>query len=216
MKKANSMVVAVMVGLAFMVLSFIPVSAEPGHGKNKNSDWVNLPQTGQTYSEQPGDDGDLQMGVEWPVPRLTDNGDGTVTDNLTRLVWLRNADCFGIATWIEALSHSNTLQTGLCGLSDYSHQGDWRLPNRNEMLSLIDINYLTGVDKALPAGHPFINVREDYYWTSSTASYNFAASAWHVSVNDGRVIPDGKTNNMINFAWPVRSEREHHVEKSRK
>jgi hypothetical protein len=213
MKKANLMVVAVMVCFAFIALSFIPVSAEPQHNKNKPVQTINLPRTGQTYSEKPGDDGDLQMGVEWPVPRFTDNGNGTVTDNLTRLVWLRNADCFGIATWIEALSHSNTLQAGLCGLSDNSLQGDWRLPNRNEMLSLIDINY---PGDAFPVGHPFFNVRQDYYWTSSTATYNYAASAWRVSGNDGSVIPDSKNNNMINFAWPVRSEDCDHVKKSRK
>jgi len=221
MKKTNLMVVAVMIGLAFIALSFIPASAEPQHNKNKPEQTINLPQTGSKYSERPGDDGDLQMGVEWPVPRFTDNGDGTVTDNLTELVWLKNADCFGIVTWYQALINGNTLQAGFCDLSDNSHQGDWRLPNRNEMLSLIDINY-PGIDRALPEGHPFINVREDYYWTSSTASYNFGASAWHVSGKDGRVLPDGKNNNLINFAWPVRSEKndhgekDDHLEKSRK
>ena len=35
-----------------------------------------------------GEDGEHQAGVEWPTPRFTDNGDGTVTDNLTGLDWL--------------------------------------------------------------------------------------------------------------------------------
>lgn len=52
-----------------------------------------VPRTGQTTSYAPGDDGDLQKGVAWPVPRFTDNEDGTVTDNLTGLIWLTNADC---------------------------------------------------------------------------------------------------------------------------
>ena len=36
-----------------------------------------------------------QKGVAWPNPRFTDNGNGTVTDNLTGLIWLKNANCFG-------------------------------------------------------------------------------------------------------------------------
>ena len=47
-----------------------------------------VPATGQTDSVAAGDDGDLQKGVPWPDPRFTDNGDGTVTDHLTGLIWL--------------------------------------------------------------------------------------------------------------------------------
>jgi len=52
--------------------------------------------TGQTTSYATGDDGDLQRGIPWPNPRFTDNEDGTVTDNLTGLIWLKDANCFGI------------------------------------------------------------------------------------------------------------------------
>ena len=63
-----------------------------------------VPKTGQTISYEPGDDGYYQKGVAWPNPRFTDNGDGTVTDNLTGLIWLKNANCFGTRTWATALS----------------------------------------------------------------------------------------------------------------
>ncbi len=156
--------------------------------------------TGSTYYERPGDDGDLQMGVEWPVPRLTDNNDGTVTDNLTKLVWLKNADCFGSGDWYQALIWSNNLETGSCGLTDNSSKGEWRLPNRNELLSLVDINYRDhyvypwsgplpiafGEDDA----HPFINLQEVHYWTSSTSVVNFGANAWYVFMgSDGSSGP---------------------------
>ena len=49
--------------------------------------------TGQTISYATGDDGDLEMGMTWPVPRFTDNEDGMVTDNLTGLMWLKDANC---------------------------------------------------------------------------------------------------------------------------
>jgi hypothetical protein len=50
--------------------------------------------TGQTMSFAAGDDGDIKAGVPFPSPRFTDNGDGTVTDHLTGLIWLKNAYCF--------------------------------------------------------------------------------------------------------------------------
>ena len=139
MKKVNLLVVAVMVCFAFIAFSFIPVSAKPQNGKNKQEYPIKLPQTGQIWSEVPGDDGDLQKGVQFPVPRFTDNGDGTVTDNLTNLVWLKNARCIEAILWYGAIEFSNNLKNGDCGLSDGSVAGDWRLPNRNELLSLIDV-----------------------------------------------------------------------------
>ena len=45
-------------------------------------------------------------------PQSPDNSDGTVTDNLTRLIWLKNANCFGSKTWSEALSDCNSLASG--------------------------------------------------------------------------------------------------------
>ena len=81
-------------------------------------------QTGQTTSYATGDDGDHEKGVEWQNPRFTDNGDGTVTDNLTGLIWLKDANCFGTRTWNNALSDSNGLASGSCGLTDGSNAGD--------------------------------------------------------------------------------------------
>jgi len=73
-----------------------------------------VPQTGQTTSYAAGDDGATQRGVAWPSPRFTDNlvngvSNGTVTDNLTGLVWLKDANCFGVQNWTSALSKANSL-----------------------------------------------------------------------------------------------------------
>ncbi len=157
--------------------------------------------TGQTTSYATGDDGDLERGVAWPSPRFTDNGDGTVTDNLTGLIWLQNANCFGTRTWANALTDANTLNSGECGLSDGSAEGDWRLPNRKELRSLIDYSQY---DLALPSGHPFNNVQSTYYWSSSTyARSTYTYNAWVVDLRDGSVYAGNKTGCCD--VWPVRA-----------
>src|SRR5574341_736324 len=69
---------------------------------------IQLPRTGQTVCYEPslqdtlwaeipcagtGQDGDKLAGKPWPNPRFTDNTDGTVTDHLTGLNWLKNLNC---------------------------------------------------------------------------------------------------------------------------
>jgi hypothetical protein len=157
-----------------------------------------VPKTGQTTKYADGDDGDLQKGVAWPVPRFTDNGDGTVTDNLTGLIWLKNANCFSTQTWANALSAANTLNSGECSLTDGSNEGDWRLPNVRELYSLIDFSQH---NPALPSGHPFTGVQSAIYWSSATAA-DGTGSAWEVSLIRGNVISGAKTCSVS--VWPVR------------
>src|SRR6185369_10212978 len=65
---------------------------------------ASLPRTGQTASYASGDDYSTRTGVAWPGTRFTDNQNGTVTDNLTGLIWLKNAGCFTPADWSTALT----------------------------------------------------------------------------------------------------------------
>lgn len=157
-----------------------------------------VPKTGQTTSYATGDDGALQRGVAWPVPRFTDNGNGTVTDNLTGLIWLKNANCFGAQTWAAALTAANTLNSGECGLSDGSAEGAWRLPNVRELQSLIDYGR---VAPALPSGHPFTGVQWASYWTSTTY-VNITSNAWQLPLGGGSLGIDDKT--YAHYVWPVR------------
>ena len=134
-----------------------------------------VPKTGQTASYTPGDDGYFEKGIEWPNPRFTDNGDGTVTDNLTGLIWLRNANCFGPRDWNQAIIDCNVLGNGQCGLTDGSGPESWRLPNKFELESLFDLQYW---EPALSNsagtgqwthGDPFTNLITDAdYWSSTT------------------------------------------------
>jgi hypothetical protein len=178
-----------------------------------------VPKTGQTDCYGPcagsGQDGEYQLGVSpaqeptadsvtgaytvygWGGTRFTDNGDGTVSDNLTGLIWLKNADCWDVQTWANALSNANGLASGSCGLTDGSSAGSWRLPNINELHSLID---LTQTNPALPSGHPFINVQSDDYWSSTY--YSPAIYAWFVYLGAGGVHCDDTSLTL--YVWPVR------------
>lgn len=140
--------------------------------------------TGQTTSYATGDDGDLQKGIASSHPRFTDNADGTITDNLTGLIWLKDANCSDISpnTWLGALAAVSNLADGVCGLGDDSAVNDWRLPNRNELQSLLDLGQLS---PALPSGHPFTNFQASYYWSSTLSNSNIFA--WLVNFDNGFV-----------------------------
>ncbi len=113
--------------LAFSFLSvFVFVCAVDNgnsQGNNKRVKTVSLAQTGQVTSYAQGDDGDLQMGVPSPTPRFSDNGDGTVTDRLTKLTWTKDAGQYqpNDTYWYTALNACNSYSVGTLD--------DWRLPN---------------------------------------------------------------------------------------
>jgi hypothetical protein len=163
--------------------------------------------TGQTTSYAPGDDGDLQKGVAWPNPRFTDNEDGTVTDNLTGLIWLKDANCFGPRLWNDALSDCNELATGICGLTDGSNASDWRLPSLFELESLRDMKYFGPClsDRAgtgqWSQGDPFNNVASSHYWSSTTGA-TVSEGAWFVYMDYGYEDLAEKTTDF--YVWPVR------------
>jgi hypothetical protein len=154
---------------------------------------VSLPKTGQTASYRTGDDGDLQKGAAWPNPRFIVQTD-CVTDTLAGLIWARDANLPGSQkTWQEALSFANSRT--LCGYSD------WRLPNRKELMSLVDRSQS---GPALPSGHPFDNVLSDFYW-SSTTNGNDTETAWSVYMYGGNVQEYNKAAEA--YLWPVRGGR---------
>jgi hypothetical protein len=158
--------------------------------------------TGQTTSYATGDDGDLKKGVAWPNPRFTENGDGTVTDNLTGLIWLKNANCFGTSNWATALTDCNTLNSGECDLTDSSIEGDWRLPNRFELESLLD---MSNYNPALPSSHPFTGVQSSAYWFGTSYAF-YTDYAWLVYMDFGSVYYTSKTT--LSYVWPVRGDND--------
>ncbi|MEI6563265.1 MAG: DUF1566 domain-containing protein [bacterium] len=148
--------------------------------------------TGQTNSLTSGDDGDLRKGMTWPTPRFTVQANtNVVLDNLTSLMWARNANLPGGATnWSDAVSYCKTLA--------YGSYSDWRLPNVRELQSLIDFSQYSPV---LPPDHPFTDVQSDYYWSSTTYTHE-SSSAWHVLLSDGYTYYS--TKGTLFYVWPVR------------
>ncbi len=146
-----------------------------------------------------GIDGGIQAGVAWPNPRFTDNGNGTVTDNLTGLVWAKSP-LTNLRTWAGALNYAESLALG-------GHE-DWRLPNINELESLV--NAQEPDQAAWLNAQGFTNVQPNYYWSSTTLSYN-NSTAWYVHMLNGRA--SYSTNSPIKTdslctTWPVRAGRQ--------
>jgi len=140
-------------------------------------------------------------------PRFTDNADGTVTDNLTGLIWLKNADRFGRKNWSEALSHCNDLADDGVNLADGSHADDWRIPSLEELQSLIHSGFC---DPAVPntsgkgkwvEGDPFTNVKT-YYWSTTRCADDTNNCGWVVNMSIGSV-PYGHESYAYHV-WPVR------------
>ncbi|EFL51432.1 protein of unknown function DUF1566 [Solidesulfovibrio fructosivorans JJ]] len=154
-----------------------------------------LPRTGQTRCFDgagegitcagTGQDGELLRGTLWPTPRF-ETRDANVLDRLTGLLWARAADAAkGTVSWAEALD-----------IAAASGEG-WRLPNINELESLVDAG---SAFPALPAGHPFTHVGEAY-WSSTTSAFekNWA----HALYLHKGAVGVGFKSGWDFLVWPV-------------
>ena len=169
-----------------------------------NGDWIPCNGTGQ--------DGEIQAGVPWPDPRFTDNVDGTITDNLTGLMWPEDANLMatkdpgfdtdgtsgdGMVRWQRALNYVAQLNT-----QAYLGYTDWRLPNVNEMEGLISFGRS---NPSLPTDHMFTSLSTsdaNIYWSSTTAEYS-PSSAFLISIDTGSY--DAWPKSSYFKVWPVRT-----------
>lgn len=116
---------------------------------------------------------------------FTDNGDGTITDNLTNLIWQQNPYPDTL-TWEQALMYADTLS--LTGISD------WRLPNIKELQSINDESL---INPSLNTNY-FIVSGVKKYWSSTTLP-NQTTKAWYLYTQFGITTYDFKTlkHNLI-------------------
>jgi hypothetical protein len=174
-----------------------------------------LLRTGQVTSYGAGSDGDLQKGV---AQGYTDNGDGTITDTKTGLVWEKKSDddtihdkddtyTLGLTVPPYALNGTavTTFLATLNGGGGFAGHTDWRLPNQTELES---IRNLQNVNPAVAAvfntncganssGNDGCTVttcsctNPDIHWSSSTY-VGSPELAWEANFGDGTVDADYK------------------------
>ncbi len=139
-----------------------------------------------------GQDGELRKGVAWPEPRFSVQGD-LVVDRLTCLAWSGRADIAGRPLdWQEAFAVVDRLnEQRFCDIST------WRLPNINELESLVDSSCHS---PALPAGHPFAGLQGEYW--SSTTSFFETDWAWVLYLEKGACGVGYKPGRTFHV-WPV-------------
>ena len=113
-----------------------------------------------------GQDGDTLAGLPWPNPRFTNNGNGTITDNLTGLIWDQDAGMTVFNGWQAALEAVKNLNS-----AQYKGFSDWRLPNVNELASLLMNDPLGQRSDIWLASQGFTGVQDSTYSSSTTSAY---------------------------------------------
>lgn len=149
-----------------------------------------------------GQDAELRNG-EALTGRFELNGNGTVIDKLTGLVWLQDANCYGSESWDSGVSLAASLADGECGLADGSAPGDWRVPNIRELLSLVNFGYydysLGNTDESgqwVEDGEPWIDVKKSYYWTTTPErNPKYPEKMSRISLKTGRISSTGTTKS---------------------
>ena len=161
-----------------------------------------LPDTGQapcyalsdsiTDCTGTGQDGEYSINVM----SYTDNGDGTVTDNVTGLMW-QKVDDNTLYNWYEASGTVDATSNpggvaDACGALTTGGHSDWRLPMKKELVSLVHYG-LSG-----PAIYItyFLGTNDNFYWSSTTLAGN-ASSAWLVDFDHGNVAGRRKTDDLF-------------------
>ena len=174
--------------------------------------------TGQKTAYAPRDDGELQPGGEIAGARFV-SGTGAeadcIIDKTTGFMWPKNAKLFAKTSWEDGLNKINAMDSESTA-SDYNLCGhtDWRMPNTNELETLINYAELSNASWLEAQGFENID-RKDMYWSST--SYNLDifcahdmafASSLDSGVTGGRnksKIGEPMAANYFQYAIPVRT-----------
>jgi hypothetical protein len=183
--------------------------------------YVYLPQTGQTptapldVTATTGADGNVHVGIPWayvssgstaPTPRFEEVDSGEcIKDNLTGLIWVKDLNTVNggvILTWESALS----IAAGGQWCSQAA--GTWRVPNINELASLInysEANLANWLNTSIAnGGAGFSSVTSGAYWSSSSDATNPTTKAWRANMNNGTIATSTKITSTNLRLFPVR------------
>lgn len=109
---------------------------------------------------------------------FTNNGDGTVTDDVTGLIW-QQADDGTTRNWADAVSYCEDLT--LAG------ESDWRLPEKQELVRIVD------TQRSSPSIDPIFTARSEHYWSKSQFVADPSNRAWGVHFGQGDTDEHAKT-----------------------
>jgi hypothetical protein len=175
--------------LAGKTLKAIAVKSGSTDSAVATAEYSYLPlKSGETTSYGAGSDGASQLGI---ARSYTNNGNGTVTDNATGLLWQRcslgqtGPACAGGAATTQNWA---TAQTNCAALTTAGKT--WRLPSRYELETLTDY----GTSNPSINGGAFPATVVSPYWSSTTYA-PATTNAWFVSFNDGGINNNSKTLN---------------------
>lgn len=133
-----------------------------------------------------------------PSARFLDNGNGTVLDKSTGLLWLKDANAGGKHMPVQsARQHIKDMNAGKLKNFGYA---DWRIPSIEELEGLIDRSELY---PSIYKGHPFENVKNSFYW-SSTGGTNIAEYVWVADMASGDIKMEYVSYCSLQYLWPVR------------
>lgn len=152
----------------FKILCIILLNTIESRGQFAERTMIRLPDTGVItgYTSTYGEDNDFQINP----PFFFINGNGTVTDTVTGLMWQQGDG--GEMTIEQALLYCDTLTLG-----GYT---DWRLPNTHEAFSILNHRFVN------PALDPsfFQNTNAEYWWTSDR-QWNDTNKIWVTNSGGG-------------------------------
>lgn len=140
--------------------------------------------------------------------RFVDCGNGTVADGVTGLIWMKNANCYGLMDWETSNTIATTFNLAVCGVTDGSRPGDWRLPTKEEWEAIVDpvcssAPKIMGNSGCYSVEAWALNVQEGFYWSSSTLA-GTSTKAHDANLVTGDVPVLGRNKNNSVYFWPVR------------
>ena len=142
-----------------------------------------------SYSNTFGEDNDYSVNP----PSYRDNGDGTVTDNVTDLMWQKSDDDT-LRFWSDSITYCENLVLG--GFDD------WRLPAVVELMRLLDFGTTNPTINAI-----FTGTNPTNYWTIDGYHNDPVTLAWVVKFDVGGIMDGSKSTGQF-YVRCVRGEQE--------